>query len=64
MGLSHDDNVAIGNIVINVSDPQHAEYQQVCLQTRKQCANDRWMHLYDAENFYHLQNAIIKELKK
>jgi hypothetical protein len=58
-----DDNVAIGNFIVDVSDPRHAEYQQACLRTREQCVNDRWMHLYDAENFYRLQNAIIKELK-
>jgi hypothetical protein len=59
-----DENVAIGNFIVNVSDPRYAEYQQACLRTREQCVNDRWMHLYDSENFYRLQNAIINELKK
>jgi hypothetical protein len=38
--------------------------QQACLRTRENLLNDRWMHLYDAENFYRLQNAIINELQK
>jgi hypothetical protein len=59
-----DDNVAIGNFIVDVSDPRHADYKQACLRTREKCVNDRWMHLYDSENFYRLQNAIIKEFKK
>jgi hypothetical protein len=38
---SRDDNVAIGNFIIDISDPQHAEYQQACLRTHEQCVNNR-----------------------
>jgi hypothetical protein len=64
VAIRRDDNVAIGNFIVDVSDPRHAEYQQACLRTREHCVNNRWMHLYDAENFYWLQNAIIHELKR
>jgi hypothetical protein len=64
VATSRDDIVTAGNFIIDVTDPRHAQYQQACLQTRERCINDRWMHLYHAENFYRLQNAIIHELKK
>jgi hypothetical protein len=64
VATSRDDNIAVGNFIVDVSDPRHAEYQRACLRTREQCINDQWMHLYDAESFYRLQNAIIHELKK
>jgi hypothetical protein len=59
-----DDVVTAGNFIVDVTDPRHALYQRACLQTRERCINDRWMHLYDPENFYRLQNAIIHELKR
>jgi hypothetical protein len=63
--ITRDDNVSTtGNFIVDVTDPRHAIYQQACLQTREQCVNDRWMHLYDAENFFRLQNAIFNELIK
>jgi hypothetical protein len=52
------------NFVTDVSDPEHNAYQESCLRTREQLLNDRWMHLYDAENFYLLQQAIINELSR
>jgi hypothetical protein len=64
VATSRDDIVTAGNFIVDVTDPRHTQYQQACLHTRERCINDRWMHLYDAENFYRLQNAIINELKK
>jgi hypothetical protein len=40
VAMSHDDIVTAGNFIVDVTDPRHAQYQQACLQTRKQCIND------------------------